>query len=88
METYITGALAQLGAVGLLIGYLFWTIRTKNKQCDDERMRYDAALKVERDRNQSLTEKVIALAEAAGRSGSEQANAARELTTALRTVRP
>lgn len=53
-------AWAQLGAVGLLLVFMVWQLRQK-----------DALIESERSRNQVLTDKVIAIADASARTAAE-----------------
>jgi hypothetical protein len=41
MEDLIKSSIAQLGAIALLIGFMFWTIREKNVREKEDRDRMD-----------------------------------------------
>lgn len=41
MDDLIKNASAQLGSIALLIGFMFWTIREKNKREMEDRDRMD-----------------------------------------------
>ena len=60
MDAILHDVLAQLGAIGLLVAFMYWTIRGKNTE-----------LKAERDRNAALTDRLFTLASTVERTMGE-----------------
>lgn len=60
MDDIIKSAVPQLGAIGLLVWFLFWTIRGMTRE-----------LKTERERNQALIDRLFTLATTTERTMAE-----------------